>query len=304
MKRVVAIILTIVLVLSTIVGCLFALTGCGNKTEILPTTETVTVAPEVEKELSKENVEEKTESVIEEKEEIIEEETVSKTDYTVEDIINALNKESGMEINYEEDGIGITIGLQDNDDIDLMYLMLNKTFDDGTINEYGYYVVDNELYTFVKDDKEFYMQHHLTNLNDNDAVKDSDMIDMADKFTADESEIRTVELIGQKEIEGNKYDIVRVFTQTDENTLLPEKDQDLDYYFNIKTGNVDYIETNDKHGELLLVSIKAIGNFEEPTWFKDAQEIDGSNSDTVFADMITVMMTPLMTDIPVTKDRF
>lgn len=302
MKRVVAIILTIVLVLSTVVGCLFALTGCGNKAEILPTTETVTVTPKVEEELSKENGEEKTES-IEEKEEIVEE-TVSKTDYTVEDIINALNKESGMEINYEEDGIGITIGLQDNDDIDLMYLMLDKTFDDGTINEYGYYVVDNELYTFVKDDKEFYMQHHLTNLNDKDAVKDSDMVDMADKFTADESEIRTVELIGQKEIEGNKYDIVRVFTQTDENTLLPEKDQDLDYYFNTKTGNVDYIETNDKHGELILVSIKAIGNFEEPTWFKDAQEIDGNNSDTVFADMMTVMMIPLMTDTPVTKDMF
>ena len=133
----------------------------------------------------------------------------SKTDYTVEDIATAIDVSKGVEMSYDENGSGFTIGVKESPDTHFMYMLINRTFDTGEVNKSGFYLLDKDAYIFIGDGEDnHFIEHKIENLSDAES-KDlrSDTANM-DSFIYDEDAIEDLKFVENKDYEGGNYDIV------------------------------------------------------------------------------------------------
>lgn len=262
-----------------------------------------------------------------------------KKEYTKEMVAQALDLKQGVEMSYDQDGSSFVIGLKEGAE-NFMYMIVEKKFDGGQVNRSGYYVYNDDVYTFIGDADTNYFEHHITNMSE-DEKGDMDTSSSVGKFTVSDTDVDHIEVKDQQEVDGKTYDVVAVFSKEDvemaqdlENEIAEMEANDEDggtvsysingettvmtgleskkasleryknpmcYYFDLETGEVAYVSTYDDMGNAQLATVRQDIKFEKPAWFDTAEEIDGSNGEAIFGELMMVMFMPMMEE-PLTKE--
>jgi len=265
--------------LLTVVLCVSSLAACGQKqTPAEPATKNST---EVSAEASTEaSVEESTEASTEASTESVDLTTASR-EYTVEYVKDSINPEDGLELSFEQDGVSMTMGVQDGES-KLLYLVMEKAIGSDK-NQSAFYVVGDDIYMCMGSNDNYVLKTHS---KDVDGTFTSNAEESTGSFVQDTDKVADVQFVECTEYEGTYYDVVKVATSDDDSA---------DYYYNKETGKLEYIKAIED-GQEAMISVKPIEEFVEPDWFKDCEEQDSNGAD-IMMQFMSVMLMPMIEDV-------
>lgn len=265
--------------LLTVVLCVSSLAACGKKAEEQVPVESATEAStEASVEASTEaSVEESTEAASTESTDL----TEASREYTVEYVKDSINPKDGVELSFDQDGVSMTIGVQEADS-KLLYLVMERTIGSDK-NQSAFYVVDDDIYMCMGANDNYVLKTHS---KDTDGTFTSNAEESTGSFVQDTDNVVDVQFVECTEYNGTYYDIVKVTTSDDDSA---------DYYFNKETGKLEYIKALE-NGQEAMIAVKTIDTFVEPDWFKDCEEQESNGSDLMMQFM-SVMLMPMVEDV-------
>lgn len=268
--------------LLTVVLCVSSLAACGQKAD---DQETVAASTEASTEVSAEasteaSVEESTEASTEASTESVDLTTPSR-EYTVEYVKDSINPKDGLELSFEQDGVSMTMGVKEGDS-KLLYLVMERTIDSDK-NQSAFYVVNDDIYMCMGSNDNYVLKTHS---KDADGTFTSNAEESTGSFVQDTDKVTDAQFVECTEYEGTYYDVVKITTSDDANG---------DYYFNKETGKLEYIKAVE-NGQEAMISVKPIGEFVEPDWFKDCEEQESNGSD-IMMQFMSVMLMPMIEEV-------
>ncbi len=198
--------------------------------------------------------------------------------YTIEDIVKALNSSNGFELSFGDEANNTTIGVFKKDNI--YYSEYNK-YVGNTHNEGAVYNLGDTTYYYLGSNGVHRIEQYVE-----DKVFGSAFVSSSVSSWIPDSVdiIESVEYIDQERYNHSTYDVVFVKTKNigiDSNM----------YVFINNKGCIEYIKANG-----LMINFKPLDNFEEPVWFATATPY----KDTVHAFRIA----DTIFDIPSINESF